>query len=82
MALLVRASRVKGFSIVIRVTSDVKQAAWEAGASDEVFVGIEVGADVARERMARRNAKKLVLEKGMFCGLVGRMKGICDVIRM
>ena len=57
---------MNGFSIVIRVTWDVKQAAWEAGASDEVFVGMEVGADVARERMARRNVKKLVLEKGMF----------------
>lgn len=79
MALSVRAWRVKEFAIVIRVTSDVKQAAWEARASDEVFVGMEVGADVARERMPRRNVKKLVLEKGMFCGLVGRMNGICGV---
>lgn len=56
-----------------RVTWDVKQAAWEAGAGDEVFVGVKVGADVAREMMARRIVKKLVLEKGMFCGIVGRM---------
>lgn len=82
MALSVRASRVKGLSIVTRVTWDVKQAAWEAGASDEEFVGMEVGADVARGRMPRRNVKKLVLEKGMLCGLVGRMNGICGVIRM
>ena len=65
MALIVRALRVKGFSIVVRVTWEVKQAARLAGAGDEVFV--KVGADVARETMARRNVKILVLD--MFAGL-------------
>lgn len=59
---------MKGFSIVVRVTWDVKQAAWLAGASDEVFVGVKVGADVAREMMARRHVKILVLDMFVDCG--------------
>lgn len=74
MALIVRALRVKGFSIVVRVTWDVKQAARLAGAGDEVFV--KVGADVARETMARRNVKILVLD--MFAGLWGGESN-CDI---
>lgn len=56
---------------MVRVTSDVKQAAWLAKAGDEVFVLMKVGADVAREIMARRNVKVLVLD--MFMGSGGMM---------
>lgn len=59
---------MKDFSIVVRVTWDVKQAGWLAGAGDEVFVGMKVGADVAREMMARRNMKILVLDIFVDCG--------------
>lgn len=66
MALPVRAMRLNGFPIVVSVTWDVKQAAWLAGAGDEVFVN--VGADVAREMMVRRNVKILVLDMFMDRG--------------
>lgn len=73
---------MKAFSTVVRVTWGVKQAgrtaALMAGAGDEAFVGVEVGADVARGKMARMNAKKLVLEKGMFADY-GGMNRIVDI---
>lgn len=69
MASIVRASRMKDSAMVVRVTSDVKQAAWLAETGDEVFVLMKVGEDVAREMMARRNVKSLVLD--MFVGTWG-----------
>lgn len=64
---------MKDFSIVVRVTWDVKQAAWLAEAGDEVFVLMEVGADVAREMMARRNVEILVLDMFVDCGGMKRI---------
>lgn len=77
MASTVRASRVKDFSIVVRVTWDDKQATWLAEAGDEVFVLMKVGADVAREMMARRNVKILVLD--MFVDFGGDETN-CDIV--
>lgn len=64
---------MKDFSIVVRVTWDVKQAAWLAEAGDEVFVLMKVGADVAKEIMARRNVKILVLDMFVDCGGMKRI---------
>lgn len=52
---------------MVRVTWDVKQAAWLAEAGDEVFVLMKVGADVAREMMARRDVNILVLDMFVSC---------------
>lgn len=67
---------MKDFPIVVRVTADVKQAAWLAEAGDEVFVLMRVGADVVREMMARRNVRILVLDMFVGCGGNDEIKSV------